>query len=153
MLEKCRDGRDLRVLLSGGFMTTATMSSDLSPALLEFIRTCIPSYRTAEVLLAIVAHPERAGRDFSPDEIVRIMRPVDITESAARSSLTVLTANGLLRQHADRFSYSPSPDLEPRTQELMRAYSERPVTLIRAIYRNEDRGIQSFADAFKLRKD
>jgi len=129
---------------------TATMSTDLPPTLLEFIRTCIPSYQTAEVLLAIVAHPDR---DFGPDEIVSIMRPVDISEPAARRALAILAACGLLRQHAGRFSYSPSPELEPRTQELMRAYNERPVTLIRAIYRNEDRGIQSFADAFKLRKD
>lgn len=125
-------------------------TSDLPPTLLEFIRICIPSYQTAEVLLAVAAHPER---DFSPEEVVRIMHPVDITEPAARRSLAALTAGGLLRQHAGRFSYSPLPELEPRAQELMRAYNERPVTLIRAIYRNEDRGIQSFSDAFKLRKD
>jgi hypothetical protein len=126
------------------------MSTDLSPTLLEFIRTCIPSYQVAEVLLAVAEHPDR---DFTPDEIVGIMRPVEITEPAVRTSLANLTACGLLHQHAGRFGYSPSPDLAQRTQELVRAYNEKPVTLIRAIYRNEDRAIQSFADAFKLRKD
>ena len=126
------------------------MSTELTATLLEFIRSCIPSYQVAEVLLATATHPDR---DFTPDEIVEIMRPVQITEASARRSLAALTACGLLRQHAGRFAYSPSPELAPRTQELMRAYNERPVTLIRAIYRNEDRGIQSFADAFKLRKD
>jgi hypothetical protein len=126
------------------------MSTDLSPTLLEFIRICIPSYQVAEVLLAVAGHPDR---DFTPDEIVGIMRPVEISEPAVRTSLASLTACGLLRQHAGRFIYSPSSDLAQRTQELVRAYNEQPVTLIRAIYRNEDRGIQSFADAFKLRKD
>jgi len=126
------------------------MSTELTATLLEFIRTCIPSYQVAEVLLATAAHPTR---DFTAEEIVEIMRPVEITEPAAQKCLAILTACGLLRQHAGRFTYSPGPELAPRTQELMRAYNERPVTLIRAIYRNEDRGIHSFADAFKLRKD
>ena len=126
------------------------MSTELTPTLLEFIRTCIPSYQVAEVLLAMAAYP---NRDFTAEEIVEIMRPVEITEPAAQRSLAILTVCGLLGQHAGRFTYRPSPELAPRAQELLRAYNERPVTLIRAIYRNEDRGIQSFADAFKLRKD
>ena len=126
------------------------MSTELSPTLLEFISTCIPSYQVAEVLLTVAARPDR---EFIPEDIVGIMRPVEITEAAVRRAVAILTANGLLRQDAGRFTYSPSPELAPRMQELMRAYNERPVTLIRAIYRNEDRGIQSFADAFKLRKD
>jgi hypothetical protein len=126
------------------------MSTELSPTLLDFIRTCIPTYQVAEVLLALAALPDR---DFSPDDVVAIMRPVVITTATARKHLTLLTARGLLRQHAGRFTYSPSPDLEQRTQELIRAYNERPVTLVRAIYSHEVDGIQSFADAFKLRKD
>jgi hypothetical protein len=126
------------------------MPTELSPTLLEFIHTCIPTYQVAEVLLALAAQP---GRDFTPDEVVAIMRPIVITAAAVRKHLTVLTAGGLLRQDAGRFTYSPSPDLEKRTQELIRAYNEQPVTLVRAIYCNEDSGIQSFADAFKLRKD
>jgi hypothetical protein len=35
---------------------------------------------------------------------------------------------------------------------LAQAYNERPVTLIRMIYALRDPKIQSFADAFKLRK-
>jgi hypothetical protein len=126
------------------------MSTDLSPTLLEFIRTCIPTYQAAEVLLALAAHPDR---DFSPDDVVATLHPVVITAAAARNYLDVLTARGLLRQDAGRFTYDPSPDLEHRTHELTRAYNEQPVTLVKAIYRNEDSGIQSFADAFKLRKD
>ncbi len=126
------------------------MSTELSPTLLEFIRTCIPTYQVAEVLLAVAA---RGDREFTPDEIVEIMQPVVITTAAARKHLGVLTASGLLRQHAGRFTYDPTPERELGVQELVRAYNEQPVTLVRAIYSNEDRGIQSFADAFKLRKE
>jgi hypothetical protein len=126
------------------------MSTELSPTLLEFIRRCIPSYQVAEVLLAMAAQPDR---DFMADDVVAIMRPVVITAAAARKHLGVLTASGLLRQHDGRFIYSPSPELEPGVLELARAYNEQPVTLVRAIYSHEDEGIQSFADAFKLRKD
>jgi hypothetical protein len=126
------------------------MSTELPPALLEFIRTCIPTYQVAEVLLALAAHRDR---DFTPDEVVALMRPVVITAAAARKYLGVLTTCGLLRQDAGRFSYDPVPEREPGMQALARAYNEQPVTLVRAIYSNEDRGIQSFADAFKLRKD
>jgi hypothetical protein len=124
------------------------MSTELSPTLLEFIRTSIPTYQAAEVLLALAARP---GRDFSPDDVVAILHPVVISAAAARKYLGVLTARGLLRHDAGRFTYDPSTDLEQqRTEELARAYNEQPVTLVRAIYRNEDSGIQSFAVAFKL---
>lgn len=36
---------------------------------------------------------------------------------------------------------------------LSQAYEQRPVTLVRLIYALRDRSIQSFADAFKLRKN
>jgi hypothetical protein len=126
------------------------MSTELSPTLLEFIRRCIPTYQVAEVLLAVAAQPDR---DFTPDDVVAIMRPVVITAATARKHLGVLTASGLLRQHAGRFTYTPSPELEPGMRELARAYNEQPVTLVRAISNHEVDGIQSFADAFKLRKD
>jgi hypothetical protein len=126
------------------------VASELSPALLEFIRTCIPTYQVAEVLLAVAAHPDRA---FTPDEVVAAMRPVVIAAAVARKYLGVLTDCGLVRQDAGRFTYDPLPEHEQGMLELIRAYNEQPVTLVRAIYSNQDRGIQSFADAFKLRKD
>jgi hypothetical protein len=37
---------------------------------------------------------------------------------------------------------------------LLRAYNERPVTLIRTVYAIADaKKIQAFADAFKIKKD
>jgi hypothetical protein len=37
--------------------------------------------------------------------------------------------------------------------QLAKVYNERPVTLIRMIYALKDTKIQSFADAFKIRKE
>jgi len=43
--------------------------------------------------------------------------------------------------------------LAGRVQTLAKAYRERPVTLIRVIYALRDKKIQSFADAFKMRRN
>jgi hypothetical protein len=51
-----------------------------------------------------------------------------------------------------RISREPS-NLVPIASELQKAYRERPVTIIEMIYKKPPRQIQSFADAFRLRKD
>ena len=89
------------------------MPAELSPTLLEFIRTCIPTYQVAEVLLALSAHPDR---EFTPDDVVAMMRPVVITAAAARKHLGALTACGLVRQHAGQFAYDPMPEREAETR-------------------------------------
>ncbi len=53
------------------------------------------------------------------------------------------------------FGYRPaSAEVDRAVQGLLRAYNERPVTLIRTVYQLADqRGIQAFSEAFRLRKD
>jgi hypothetical protein len=53
------------------------------------------------------------------------------------------------------FGYRPaSAEVDRSVQGLLRAYNERPVTLIRTVYQLADqRGIQAFSEAFRLRKD
>jgi hypothetical protein len=126
------------------------MSSHLPESLLQFIRARIPTYQAAEVLLFLARHRDR---DFSPAEIVASMRPTVITASAIEEYVAHFTAEGLLGEQGSRYRYDPSPDFEHNVAELAHAYSHQPVTLIGAIYRIADSKIQSFADAFKLRKD
>jgi hypothetical protein len=126
------------------------MAPDLPPTLLTFIQDCVPTYQAAELLLFLARHPDAS---FTPDEIVIAMRPVDITVSAVREYTAVLAAAGLIQERGGAYQYNPRADLDIRVAELMRAYNERPVTLIRAIYSIADRNIRSFADAFKLRQD
>lgn len=127
------------------------MTSELPPSLNRFIRSCIPTYQAAEVLLFFAAHPERA---FTPEDIVVSMRPVVVTLPAVQEYTGLFTSCGLIVEEAGAFNYCPaSPDLEHAIGQLSHAYNERPVTLINVIYRMADGGIRSFADAFKLRKD
>ena len=52
-----------------------------------------------------------------------------------------------------RVQYKPGSELlRAHARTLDQAYRERPVTLIRVIYALRDSRIQSFADAFKLRR-
>ena len=126
------------------------MSTDLPEALLRFIELCVPTYQAAEVLLFFAAHPDG---EWSPEEAVVAMRPAVVTVPAMREYAALFADKSLLAETDGRFRYDPSPELERSLGELVRAYNEKPVTLIRAIYRIADSKIQSFADAFKLRKD
>lgn len=126
------------------------MSSVLPETLLQFIRSAVPTYQAAEVLLFFAAHPDR---DFSPEEIVVAMRPVVITVPAVREYTRLFAARQLILEKEGAYRYGPSDELEPRIGELAHAYNEKPVTLIRAIYQIADDPLRSFADAFDLSRD
>lgn len=69
--------------------------------------------------------------------------------------LTELAEQGIVAAESGGFRYRPaSPTIEAAIAGLCKAYNERPVTLIRTVYSIADqRQIQSFADAFRLRKE
>ena len=119
--------------------------------LLELIHSCVPTFQAAEVLLFFASHPDR---DFSAEEVVVCMRPAVITVPAVKEYTALFATQGLVTDANGRCRYGPlSSELERAIGELAHAYNERPVTLIRVIYRIADSKIQSFADSFKLRKD
>ena len=127
------------------------MAAPLPTSLIDFIHDCVPTYHAAEVLLFFAAHPDR---DFSIEEVVVAMSPVAITLPAATQYTSIFVSKGLIRQTHERYTYRPATEeLERGVCELAHAYKEKPVTLIRFIYRLADSTIQSFADSFKLRKD
>jgi len=120
-------------------------------SLLELIQSCVPTLQAAEVLLFFASHPDRA---FSVEEVVVCMRPAVITVPAVREYTALFASHRLVSEVKGRFRYDPlSAELERAIGELAHAYNERPVTLIRVLYRVADSEIQSFADSFKLRKD
>ena len=127
------------------------MAAMLPKSLIEFIQECIPTYLAAELLLFFASRPDG---DFSAEDVVMAMRPVVITMPAVKEYASLFVDRGLI-VHADgRYRYGPSTvDLERGIGELAHAYNEKPVTLVRAIYRIADSKIQSFADSFKLRED
>lgn len=124
-------------------------AADLSPALVRFLQASIPSFSAAEILLFLVEH---ADREWAPEALAGAMQPTAVSLPEVEQSLALFRTQGLVReQPAGHFRYAASSD--QAVAELAQAYRERPVTLIRTIYALADLRIQSFADAFRLKKD
>jgi hypothetical protein len=125
--------------------------AELPQRLLRFIRHSVPTYQAAEVLLFLARHEERW---FTLEEVAAAMSPSVVTLPALREYAAVFAAAGVVAEQDGRFTYRPeSPDTAAAVGELATAYNERPVTLIKTIYRIADSRIQSFSDSFKLRED
>lgn len=104
----------------------------------RFLREFVPNVSTAELLLELRAQGDRGVRPRShPDRLV----------------LEELAGKGVAAALADAFVYRASLEVDGYVQTLAQAYRERPVTLFRIIYALRDGKVQSFADAFRLRKD
>lgn len=126
--------------------------AEFSDDFCRFLQTTIPSFEAVELLLLLA---REAGTEWQLDEALRRLRPaVSITDAEAARYVELLRARDLVAVAPDRrFRYQPGSDfLDRQVKSLERAYRERPVTLIRMIYALRDTKIQSFADAFKLRK-
>jgi hypothetical protein len=123
--------------------------SAFSEQFCRFIHTAIPSVSAAELLLLIFGHPDRWWT--VSDLHSGLPSDVNITEAETTACLEALRARGLVEfDDKKRARYCAASDTLVRT--LAQAYNERPVTLIRMIYALRDSKIQSFADAFKFRK-
>jgi hypothetical protein len=127
--------------------------TELPAEVRQLIHSSVPSIDALEVLMRVVRH-----RDAPPSvaELVEALRPIAISESVVRESLALLRTQGILSETPDgKILYRPdSPAMERAIGLLLRAYNERPVTLIRTVYAIADaKKIQAFADAFKIKKD
>jgi hypothetical protein len=125
----------------------------LSRQVRQLLLSSVPTLDALELLVFLARRPDRS---FKAGEVVEAMRPTEITEPAVRECLRLFQAQGLVAEREDAgFAYRPaSPELAAAVGGLVAAYEERPVTLIRAVYEvATSKTIQSFADAFKLKKD
>jgi len=119
----------------------------------RLIRSSVPSIDALECFLILVRHPERT---WTVGDLVTVLRPTAIADQVVAAFLDGLRAHGLVvEREAGHFAYqAASPALATAVQGLLKAYHERPVTLIRTVYAIADsRKIQGFADAFKLKPD
>jgi hypothetical protein len=126
--------------------------ADFSDDFCRFLQTTIPAVDAAELLLLLRRMPETAA---TAPELAAWLRPsVPISDAEAAKYLETFQARGLVVTTDDRrVQYRPgSEDLRMYGDMLALAYKERPVTLIRMIYALRDSRIQTFADAFKLRR-
>jgi hypothetical protein len=125
---------------------------NLSPALIQFIRAMFPSYDAAVVLIHVSREPSAT---WGIERLVASIGPESIGLSAVRQHLEHFVRVGLVVEAPQgEFQLSPSSE-ETRgvILELVLAYDERPVTLVRALDSAARARIQSFADAFRLKRD
>lgn len=118
----------------------------------RFLRAAVPSVDAAELLLFLARERQHW---WSVHEAAGALLPaVALSEPDIARYLGVYQANGLIAAGPDkRVQYRPGhAGLEAHVATLEQAYRERPVTLIRVIYALRDSSIQSFADAFKLKR-
>jgi DNA-binding IclR family transcriptional regulator len=117
--------------------------------LLDFVRTSFRSVWTLELLLLMW---RSRSAQWSAGELVRELRASDAIVSEGLASLQ---AAGLVSPEADgTFRYAPaSPRLDLCVQQLAQVYRDRPTAVTRAIFSRQNDGLQTFADAFRLKKD
>lgn len=117
----------------------------------QLVSRHVTTMEQVEVLLLLV---RSSGRSLSVDEIRAELRLQPAAPAPA--TLQNLQDGGLVEReaaHPARYRYAPANDALRRAVELLAvAYNERPVTLIRLIYERPN-PVQSFADAFRLRRD
>jgi hypothetical protein len=118
----------------------------------QFLRVAVPTVDAAELLLLLQRDRERW---WSAAEAAAALAPgVSLTETEVTQYFGVFQSSALVAVAPDkRVQYRPAHGtLEAHGRLLAQAYAERPVTLIRVIYALRDNKIQSFADAFRLRR-
>jgi hypothetical protein len=104
-------------------------------------------------LLALAGDPARWW--LAAELIAKLGPASSLSEADAARYLDQFQAGGLAAIGPDRrVQYRPANDaVAGHVRMLAQAYNERPVTLFRVIYALRDLKIQSFADAFKLRRN
>ena len=114
------------------------------------IHGSIPTIDALELLVVLARSP---GHEWSLTELVS--RVAGLTEGAVREYLSGFRSLGILAEPSSgSYLYLPANELVAEAVAgLMRAYDERPVTLIRTVYEIADaKRIQAFADAFRIKK-
>jgi hypothetical protein len=126
--------------------------SELPPDVQALLSDCVPDTDALEVLILLVRDP---ARDWTPSAIRGVIRDQTVDEEDIKGYLAGFGEAGLLEVRPDgavAFA-AAGPERAAAVSGLITAYNTRPVTLIRTLYNLADRKrIQSFADAFRLRK-
>lgn len=115
----------------------------------QFLAQNIHSVEQLEIFLTLAEEP---GRFWS---VRQIFQKVQSSEKSIADCLNGFVAASVARKD-DSGAYRLSdqvPGLDDLAAELKKAYRERRVTVIELIYQKPPPQIQSFADAFRLRKE
>lgn len=71
----------------------------------------------------------------------------------AADLLTDLGGRGFLEETSDGYVYKPTPALAKGVDAVADAYGSYRVAIINLIFSKPSEGVQSFADAFRVRRD
>ena len=126
-------------------------SDDLPAAVKQLLARYIRSVEQLEVLLLFAAQPHRSWTASDVYEVIRSSR----TSIADR--LQVFTNDGFLAEEngsPPSYRYAPkNEELRRAVEETARLYQTHRIRVIEAIFAPVVDPVQSFADAFKLRKE
>ena len=120
---------------------------EFSDEFCRFLQASIPAVDAAELLILLY---QRRDAGFTPEEAVAKLGP-GVSMGDASRYLELFVARSLAEAAQGRYRFRDS-ELTPLVETLAQAFTHRPVTLIRIIYALRDTKIQTFADAFKLRR-
>jgi hypothetical protein len=119
----------------------------LPPDLEQFIATYLRSIEHLEVLLAAAAQSDRS---LSPEMVFQDVRS---SESSVRDRLDELVAEGLVIRNEAGYRFAPqSEQMRALVEQLGKAYKERRVRVIQAVYSDRRRAMREISDAFRFRR-
>jgi len=102
-----------------------------SDAFCRFLRTAIPTIEAAELLIFFKGRSE-AEPSLSADQVTGLGSGISPADVAAY--IRTFIAQGLLIDRDGAYQYNPASPHADNVLTLQKAYSQRPVTLIRVIY-------------------
>lgn len=112
-----------------------------------FIDRHIRSIEHLEVLLALASRPAML---WSPRSV---FEAVQSSEASVRARLDELTSEGLCQREGDQYRFSPATEgVRVTVESLARAYKERSIRVIQAVYSERRRAVQELSDAFRFRR-
>ena len=119
------------------------------PEVLQFVERTFRSVWPFELLLLLTRSPQQA---WQGEALVHELRA---SMSLVNGGLQTLEKIGLVSMDQQRmYRFQPaSPQLEDLARALIDLYNRKPHAVIRAVFSAPADRIQTFADAFRLRKD
>lgn len=128
------------------------MTDPLPEDVRRFLDENIESLEQLEILRVLAEDP---GREWAAAELAA---EIQADPSAAASHIAALAARGLVATSTRRGETvarhgTRSPELGGRLTQVLAAYHERPVTMIKLVYAKANERLRAFSDAFRLRKE
>lgn len=127
------------------------MADDFPADVRAFIADHISSIAQLEMLLLLRNDPAKTW------DVAEISKALYATREMSAGQLASLQDCGLVtvsEEPEHRYQYQPgTPELEDVVNRLAELYKERRVSVITVLYSEPVNKVQTFADAFKLRKE